>query len=617
MKRKDGNVMNVVRDRLDALRKLMKERGMDAYMIPTADFHESEYVGEHFKCREYMTGFTGSAGTALITMDEACLWVDGRYYVQAAAQLKDSTVTMMKMGQEGVPSLGAYLEDKMPEGGCLGFDGRVVNAAEGLALEEMLRERGARISYGEDLAGMIWQERPELSAEPAWVLDERYAGKSALDKIADVREAMEKVHASVHVLTSLDDIAWLLNIRGNDILYNPVVLSYALVTMDQLYLFVNSSVLEGKAYPYLEDEKGISVREYLERTGVTVMPYDGVYDMVEGLKNEKVLLEKCRINYAVYRLIDGSNKVIDRMNPTASMKAVKNDVEIENEKRAHIKDGVAMTKFIYWLKKNTGRIPMDEISVSDYLGKLRMDQEGCIGLSFATISAYGAHGAMCHYSATPESSIPLEPRGLYLIDSGGQYYEGTTDITRTIAMGPVTDEEKEHFTLVLMSMLRLGDVKFLHGCRGLSLDYAAREPLWRRGLNYEHGTGHGVSYLSSVHERPNGIRFKMVPERQDNAVMEAGMITSDEPGVYIEGSHGIRTENLVLCVEDEKNEYGQFLRFEYLTYVPIDLEVIDREIMSERDVELLNRYHEQVYEKISPYLDEDERVWLAEATRAV
>lgn len=617
MKRKDGNVMNVIRDRLDALRKLMKERGMDAYMIPTADFHESEYVGEHFKCREYMTGFTGSAGTALITMDEACLWVDGRYYVQAAAQLKDSTVTMMKMGQEGVPSLGVYLEDKMPEGGCLGFDGRVVNAAEGLALEEMLRERGARISYGEDLAGMIWQERPELSAEPAWVLDERYAGKSALDKIADVREAMEKAHASVHVLTSLDDIAWLLNIRGNDILYNPVVLSYALVTMDQLYLFVNSSVLEGKAYPYLEDAKGISVREYLERTGVTVMPYDGVYDMVEGIKNEKVLLEKCRVNYAVYRLIDGSNKVIDRMNPTASMKAVKNDVEIENEKRAHIKDGVAMTKFIYWLKKNTGRIPMDEISVSDYLGKLRMDQEGCIGLSFATISAYGAHGAMCHYSATPESSIPLEPRGLYLIDSGGQYYEGTTDITRTIAMGPVTDEEKEHFTLVLMSMLRLGDVKFLHGCRGLSLDYAAREPLWRRGLNYEHGTGHGVSYLSSVHERPNGIRFKMVPERQDNAVMEAGMITSDEPGVYIEGSHGIRTENLVLCVEDEKNEYGQFLRFEYLTYVPIDLEVIDREIMSERDVELLNRYHEQVYEKISPYLDEDERVWLAEATRAV
>ena len=323
--------MNVIQGRLDALRELMKERGMDAYMIPTADFHESEYVGEHFKCRKYMTGFTGSAGTALVTMDEACLWVDGRYYVQAAAQLKDTTVTMMRMGQEGVPSLGEYLDEKMPEGGCLGFDGRVVNAAEGLDLEELLEERGAHISYGEDLTGMIWKDRPELSAEPAWVLDERYAGKSASDKIADVREAMKKAHASVHVLTSLDDIAWLLNIRGNDILYNPVVLSYALVTMDQLYLFVNSSVLEGKAYPYLEDAEDISVKEYLERAGVTVMPYDGIYRMAEELRGERVLLEKCRVNYAVYRLIDGSNKVIDRMNPTAAMKAVKNKVEIENE----------------------------------------------------------------------------------------------------------------------------------------------------------------------------------------------------------------------------------------------------------------------------------------------
>ena len=416
---------------------------------------------------------------------------------------------------------------------------------------------------------------------------------------------MKKLHADVHVLTTVDDIVWLLNIRGNDVPCNPIVLSYAVVTMDQFYLFINEKTL---------DEE---VKAYLTGLGVTLKPYNDIYEMIKTLKNVKVLLETGKTNYAIVNNLDSTCKIVDKMNPTALAKSIKNPVEIENEKKAHIKDGVAMTKFIYWLKKNMGRIPMDEISVSDYLEKLRMDQEGCIGLSFATISAYGAHGAMCHYSATPESNISLEPRGLYLIDSGGQYYEGTTDITRTIAMGPVTDEEKEHFTLVLMSMLRLGDVKFLHGCRGLSLDYAAREPLWRRGLNYEHGTGHGVSYLSSVHERPNGIRFKMVPERQDNAVMEAGMITSDEPGVYIDGSHGIRTENLVLCVEDEKNEYGQFLRFEYLTYVPVDLEVIDRGIMSDRDVELLNRYHEQVYEKISPYLDEDERVWLAEVTRAV
>lgn len=609
--------MNVIQERLKMLRELMRERGMDAYLIPTADFHESEYVGEHFKCRKYMTGFTGSAGTALVTMDEACLWVDGRYYVQAAAQLKDSTVTMMRLGQDSVPSLSEYLDVKLPNNGCLGFDGRVVNAAEGLELEEMLKDKDARISYGEDLVGLIWKERPELSAEPVWVLDQRYAGRCAEDKIADVREAMKKAHATVHVLTSLDDIAWLLNIRGNDVMYNPVVLSYAMVTMDRLYLYINDRVLTGKAYPYLDDAEQITVREYLERMDVTVMPYDGIYDMAGELKNEKVLLEKSRVNYAVYRLLEGSNKVIDRMNPTASMKALKNNVEIENEKLAHIKDGVAMTRFLCWIKKNIGKIPMDEISVSDYLEKLRMEQEGCMGLSFATISAYGAHAAMCHYSATPESNISLEPKGLYLIDSGGHYYEGTTDITRTIALGPVTDEEKTHFTLVLMSMLRLGDVKFLHGCRGLSLDYAAREPLWRQGLNYEHGTGHGVSYLSSVHERPNGIRFKMVPERQDNAVFEAGMITSDEPGVYIEGRHGVRTENLMLCVKDEKNEFGQFQKFEFLTFVPIDVEAVDRKLMTDRDVELLNQYHKQVYEKISPYMDEDEKAWLAEVTKAI
>ena len=609
--------MNEIQKRLGQLRELMKERGIDAYMIPTADFHESEYVGEHFKCRSFMTGFTGSAGTALVTEKDARLWVDGRYYVQAAEQLKDSTIVMMKMGQEGVPSLRDYLEECIPENGCLGFDGRVVNAAEGMELEEMLEEKHAGISCGEDLVGMIWEERPALSAEPVWALAEQYAGKCASDKIAEVRMAMKRARATVHILTSLDDIAWLLNIRGGDVAYNPVVLSYAVIIMDQIYLYINEDTLKGSAYPYLDHDQDMTVRAYLENLGVSILPYDDLYAMVGQFKNERVLLERGKVNYAICRLLDSSNKLVDRMNPTASMKAVKNPVEIENEKKAHIKDGVAMTKFICWIKENIGKIPMDEISVSDYLEQLRREQEGCLGLSFATISAYGAHAAMCHYSATPESNIPLEPKGLYLIDSGGQYYEGTTDITRTMALGPVTKEEKEHFTLVLMSMLRLGNVKFLHGCRGLSIDYVAREPLWRRGLNFEHGTGHGVSYLSSVHERPNGIRFKMVPERQDNAVLEAGMITSDEPGVYIEGSHGIRTENLVLCVEDEKNEYGQFLRFEFLTYAPIDLDVVDLTLMTAEDIELLNAYHSQVYEKISPYLNDHEREWLAQATRAI
>lgn len=608
--------MNVIRERLEALRALMHEQGMDAYLVPTADYHESEYVGEHFKCREYITGFTGSAGTAVITMDEACLWVDGRYYVQASHELEGTTVTMMKMGQEDVPDFEEYLEQKLPEGGCLGFDGRVVNAAVGLKLEDMLEDKKIRVSYSQDLIGKIWEGRPALPAKPAWVLAQQYAGKCSSEKIQTVCEAMKKEHATVHVLTSLDDIAWLLNIRGDDIRFNPVVLSYVVITMDQISLFINEDVLEHKAYPYLDTEEDITVRKYLEDLGVTVRPYDEVYDVVAKFRNEKVLLEKGRVNYAVYRLLDSSNKVIDRMNPTACIKPVKNDTEIENEKKAHIKDGVAVTKFICWLKKNIGRIPLDEMGVAQHMEQLRMEQEGCIGLSFGTISAYGAHAAMCHYSATKETNIPLEPKGLYLIDSGGQYYEGTTDITRTIAVGPVTDEEREHFTLVLMSMLRLGAVKFLYGCRGLSIDYVAREPLWSRGLNFEHGTGHGVSYLSSCHERPNGIRFKMVPERQDNGVLEAGMITSDEPGLYIEGSHGIRTENLTLCVKDEKNEYGQFMKFEFLTFAPIDLEAVDKALMTERDVELLNEYHRQVYEKIGPYLDEDEREWLKGATAA-
>lgn len=609
--------MNVIQERLEMLRSLMRERKMDAYLIPTADFHESEYVGEHFKARMFMTGFTGSAGTAVVTPDEACLWVDGRYFVQAGEELKGTGVTMMRMGQEGVPTLEGYLDERIPEGGCLGFDGRVVNAAVGLALEELLEDKGVRFAQEEDLVGMIWKDRPPLSAEPAWALGEEFAGKGAQEKIRDVQEAMRKAHATVHVLTSLDDIAWLLNIRGNDIEFNPVVLAYVVITLHKVTVFVNEKVLEGKAYPYKPDSQGQSARAYLEEIGVEVRPYQQVYEVVAGLRGEKVLLEKGRVNYSVFRMLDSSNKVIDQMNPTALMKAVKNGTEIENEKRAHIKDGVAVTKFIYWLKKNIGKIPIDEISASDYLEKLRLEQDGCIGMSFATISAYGAHAAMCHYRATEESNVSLELKGLYLVDSGGQYYEGTTDITRTVALGPLTDQEKEHFTLALMSMLRLGAVKFLHGCRGLSIDYVAREPLWSRGLNFEHGTGHGVSYLSSCHERPNGIRYKMVPERQDNGVLEPGMITSDEPGIYIEGSHGIRTENLTLCVKDEKNEYGQFLKFEFLTYVPIDLDGVVKELMTERDVELLNEYHRQVYEKIGGYLTEEEREWLWGVTRAI
>ena len=383
------------------------------------------------------------------------------------------------------------------------------------------------------------------------------------------------------------------------------MISYAAITLDDAYLFISPESVN--------DE----VRRYLEDLGVKLRPYFDIYPYVKCLRDEHVLLEKERVNYAIVRNIDTSNQVISRLNPTVTAKAIKNPVEIENMKKAHIKDGVIMARFMYWLKKNIGKIPMDELSVQEKLDGMRMEAEGNLGMSFDTISAYGPHAAMCHYSATKESNIPLEEKGFYLVDSGGQYLEGTTDITRTIAVGPLTKEEKEHYTLVLISMLRLGAVKFPYGSRGLTLDYAARQVFWDRGLNFNHGTGHGVGYLLNVHERPVGIRWKMVPERMDSCILEAGMVTSNEPGMYIEGSHGIRTENLMYCVEDEKNAFGQFLRFEYLTFAPIDTDGIEKELMSKSDIALFNAYHKQVYEKLSPYLEGEEKEWLKEATKEI
>ena len=596
----------MIQERIAALRSLMAERHIDAYMIPTSDFHESEYVGDYFKCRKFITGFTGSAGTAVITQTEARLWTDGRYFVQAAKQLEGTGVILMKSGQEGVPTEEEYLTEMMPDNGTLGFDGRVVNSQMGQKLKELLEDKHVKFSWQEDLVDFIWEDRPELSAEPVWILKENYAGKSAADKIADLREAMRKEKTTVHVLTTLDDIVWLLNIRGNDVVCNPVVLSYALVTLERFYLFINEAVLDSE------------VKSYLKELGVTIRPYNDIYDAVGQLKGQKVLLETAKTNYAIISNLDETNTIVDCMNPTAPAKAVKNPVEIENMKKAHIKDGVAMAKFIFWLKKNIGKQTITELDAEHYLDQLRTEQEGNLGLSFHTISAYGANAAMCHYSATPESNAVLEPKGLYLVDSGGQYYEGTTDVTRTISLGETTQAEREHFTLSVISMLRLAAVKFLYGCRGLTLDYVAREPLWSRGLNFDHGTGHGVGYLLNVHERPNGIRWRMVPERQDNCVLEEGMVTSDEPGVYIEGSHGVRTENLIVCKKAEKNEYGQFMEFEVVTLVPFEREAILPELLGQEELKWLNAYHKHVYETIAPLLDsEEEREWLREATAEI
>lgn len=596
--------MNVIAERIEKLRGLMAERNMDAYLVPTSDYHESEYVGEYFACRKYITGFSGSAGTALITKDWAGVWTDGRYFVQAAAELKDTGVELMKMGQEGVPSLEEYLEQNLPQSGVLGFDGRVINAKMGEELQRRLEDKNVSFAYTESLIDTIWKDRPALSEKPIWILEERYAGKAASEKIADLRCQMAKCHADLHIITTLDDIVWLLNIRGNDIPCNPVVLSYLAVTMDELVMFVNPKAVT--------DE----VRAYLEGLGIDIQPYQEIYAYARQVRNSKVLLEKGKVNYAILQYLDASNRIIDKMNPTVFAKARKNPVEIENLKEAHIRDGVAMTKFIYWMKKNIGKMPMTECSVADYLEELRREQ-GALEPSFTTISAYGPNAAMCHYHAVPETCAVLQPKGLYLIDSGGQYLQGTTDITRTFSLGDVTRQESEHYTLVLMSMLRLGHVKFLQGCSGLSLDYVARAPFWKRGLDYNHGTGHGVGYLLNVHERPVGIRFRVVPERQDSAPFMPGYVCSDEPGIYIEGSHGIRTENMIFCKEAEKTEYGQFLEFEYLTYAPIDLEPLDISLMEDQDIAYLNEYHSQVYEKIAPHLDADEAQWLWNVTRPI
>ncbi len=596
----------MIPERLAALREEMKRRNIDIYVVPTADFHESEYVGEYFKARRFITGFTGSAGIAVITLTEAGLWTDGRYFVQAERQLEGSTVTLYRMGEEGVPTVDEFIADKLPEAGCLGFDGRVVNAAWGEKLLQIAEKKNGHLYVSEDLIDLVWKDRPELSRASMFLLEEKYSGKSTADKLAEVRAEMAKDGANVHILTSLYDIAWLLNIRGGDIANVPVVLSYLVLTDTECIWFVQEEALDD------------TIRAYLTANHIQTRPYNAIYDYVPTIaENAVVLLNKSGVNYRICSELKPQIKVVNKANPTELMKAIKNPTEVDNTRLAHVKDGVAVTKFMYWLKTNIGKIPMTEISASDYLEERRREQDNFIDLSFGTICAYGANAAMMHYSATPESNAELKPEGFLLVDSGGHYYEGTTDITRTFVLGPISDEMRTHFTAVCRSNLNLANAKFLYGVCGLNLDILARGPLWEMGIDYKCGTGHGVGYILNVHEGPNGFRWKIVPERHDSGVLEEGMITTDEPGVYLEGKYGIRTENELVCKKAEKNEYGQFMEFENITYAPIDLDAIDPDQMSFREKEMLNNYHKKVYEVISPYLTEEENEWLKKYTRAI
>lgn len=612
-------------ERLLSLRNQMKEAGVHCMVIPTSDYHNSEYVSDFFMARKYFSGFTGSAGTLVVTPDEAALFTDGRYFIQAAKELKDSGITLMKMGEPEVPTMTEYVDQKLQQGWTLCFDGRVLTSSKGSELEEIARKHGGQLRFDLDLCDAAWKNRPALIHHPVWVLSEEYAGESVEEKLTRVREEMKKEEAGLHVLTSLDDIAWLYNIRSNDVECCPVVLAYTMVTKDRALLFAEEGFAAG------EDT---SARERMEKAGVEIYPYDRFYEMLgsvaaQATKEEKasgIWIDESQVNFRVLKELQkicaeegaqAGTKLLNKENPTTLMKSIKNETELLHTRRAHIRDAVAVTRFMYWLKKNIGSVPMDEVSVAEQIDGLRAQQDGFIELSFPTISAYGTNGAIIHYGAQKETCAALKPEGMLMIDSGGHYIDGTTDITRTFILGPVTSEMKKHYTLVLRAMLSMRATRFLHGCTGANLDIRAREVLWEHGLDYKHGTGHGVGNILNVHEGPQSFRWKLLPDAGKPAVFEEGMITSDEPGIYLENQYGIRIENEILCRKGEENEYGQFMYFEDLTFVPIDLDGVELSQMSELDKERLNDYHAAVFEKLKPYFEGEELTWLRHVTRAV
>ena len=592
----------MIQERLQNLRAKMQENGVQAYIIPTSDFHETEYVSDYFACRKYMSGFTGSAGTLVVLADQAGLWTDGRYFIQAQAQLQDTGITLMKMGQPETPSIEDYICQNLSKGSKVGFDGRVINYMDYKRYHAIFNSHQIDIVANLDLVNEIWQDRPALPATKTFHYALRYAGVLMEDKLAQVRQAMTREGCASFIITKIDEIAWLFNIRAHDIPHFPVALAYATIEKEKATLYIDAS--------RLDDES----KALFEQSQISVKPYDSIYEDVCSLQGP-VLVDPHFVNSRLALLVQ--EKLVEAVDPIVLMKAQKNVTEIENTKWAHIKDGVACTKFMYWLKKNVKSQEITECSAQDQLQQYRKEQENYLEDSFNTICAYKEHAAMMHYSSTPETDVTLKPEGMLLVDSGGQYLEGTTDITRTFVLGEISEEEKHWFTLAMRSHIRLAKAHFLYGCRGLNLDILARGPLWDEDMDYQCGTGHGVGHLSNVHEAPNGFRWRIVPERNDSCVLEEGMIQSDEPGVYKEGEFGIRHENELLVVKGTNNFYGQFMHFEPLTFVPFDLDGIDRSKMTQDEIEWLNAYHAQVYDTLQLYLNDEEKDWLKNATRAL
>lgn len=592
----------MIKDRIKALRKLMKDNNIDVYYIPTDDDHMSEYVASYFKSREFISGFTGSAGVVVVTSKEAGLWTDGRYFVQAENQLKGSGIKLYKQRMAGVVTHEEFIESKLPKKGILGFDGKVVNQNMKERLEKLIKSKEGSIILDRDLVGDLWLDRSSMPSDKTFFLADKYTGESVSKKLLRIKEEMKKKNVDTLVFSVLEDVNWLFNFRGNDILHTPIVYSYALIDGDNVSLYIDSNKLDNKS------------KKELEKNKVNIKEYNDISSDLNNITGKTIWIDKTKLNSYLYSFIHDSNTVINSYNIAGLFRAIKNKTQMKNLRSSHLKDGVAMTKFLCYVKNNIGKEEMSEISVSDVLEQLRSEQDGFISLSFNTISAYKANAAMMHYSADEKSNAKLSNEGFLLVDSGGTYYDGTTDITRTIALGKVSDEEKKLYTLVLRGMLSLMRAKFLYGTTGSNLDILARGPLWSEDIDYQCGTGHGVGFVMSVHEGPQSIRWGNMPNA---AIIEEGMVITNEPGVYIPNKLGIRIENELLALNGVKNEYGQFMYFEPITYCPIDLDAVDTKYMTYEEINTLNEYHKMVYEKISPYLSTKEKTWLRLQTRSI
>lgn len=585
------------------LRKVMQREGIDAWISPSSDAHQSEYPTEYDKCRRFLSGFTGSAGTLLVMKEEAFLWTDGRYFLQAGNELEGSGITLMKMGEPGVPNLDELLEEKMKKDEVLGFNGSLLSFSEGKVIASKVVKNGVKLAIGKEITDEVWTDRPKRPHTKVFILDEKYAGKSAEKKISEVRERMNG--RDLLIVSSLSDIAWLTNLRAFDIKCNPLFLSYFILESDKATLFIQDEALS--------DE----VRTYLVGNGIDIKPYDSFDETVAGIKNKQIMFDEADVSYKTFISIskkENANKLYSVLSPVTYLKNIKNDVEVSNMKKSHIRDGVYMAKYIYWIKKQIKNgATLTEKTASDYLDNLRREDELFLDLSFPTISGYAENGAIVHYEAEYETAKTLEAKGLYLFDSGATYKDGTTDVTRTISLGENTYEEKLHYTLVTIGMLRLLNTTFKRGAIGVCLDIKAREALWEYGLDYNHGTGHGVGFVNTVHEAPTSIRNKINKDLFRNLEFEPGMIMSDEPGVYISGKHGIRMEILMNVIEKQEG----FLGFESLTMAPIESEPLLVEVMTKKDIEFYNKYQREVYEAISYGLNEEEKAWLKELTKEI